>query len=159
VCVFYSCHCNCFLTAWSSSLRVGGGGGVTEGPPEASVAHPKISISISCFPACEESAHAIHEACKLHALREAQPPAAVAAESCNRRECNVKLQAVTSQPLRTLRLGNYDRTVENLPAWWGGCILTVDERTNERTHSCTYAFNCEKQDAFSSIIHINMKIA
>lgn len=25
VCVFYSCHCNCFLTAWSSSLRVGGG--------------------------------------------------------------------------------------------------------------------------------------
>jgi hypothetical protein len=56
---FYSCHCNCFLTAWSSSLRVGGRGGVSEGPPDASVAHPKISISISsCFSVCEESAHA-----------------------------------------------------------------------------------------------------
>jgi hypothetical protein len=40
---------------------------------------------------CEESAHAIHEASKLRALRETQPPEAAAAaaaaeESCNRRD-------------------------------------------------------------------------
>lgn len=39
-------------------VLLSGGGGVSEGPPDASVAHRKISSISSCFSVCEESAHA-----------------------------------------------------------------------------------------------------